>query len=97
MTRELSPIDISTMPELARLVDEVRSTGASRRLRQGDEDVAILSPAPTPTRKRTGTPRTQAPPDAILNIVGIGESAEQTDIAQHKRAYLAEAYDRTGL
>jgi hypothetical protein len=56
MTRELSPIDISTMPEIARLAEEVRSTGASRRLRQGDEDVAILSPASARRRRKAKAP-----------------------------------------
>ena len=32
-------------------------------------------------------------PDGILNIIGIGASQEPTNIARHKRAYLADALD----
>lgn len=45
MATELSPIDITEVPELARLVEEVAATGKPRRIRRGTEDVAILRPA----------------------------------------------------
>ena len=45
MARELQPIDISGMPEVARLVDEVERTKRPRVLRRGDKDVAVLMPA----------------------------------------------------
>lgn len=32
-------------------------------------------------------------PDSILNIIGIGASDEPTNIAKHKREYLAEAIE----
>jgi hypothetical protein len=35
--------------------------------------------------------------DALLNIVGIGESVEPTDIARDEREYLAKAYSPTEL
>jgi hypothetical protein len=34
-------------------------------------------------------------PDAILGIIGLGSSAEPTDISRDKREYLAEAFDST--
>jgi len=48
MVRELQPIDISTIPELAQLADEVERTQRSRRLRRGSRDVAVLVPASEP-------------------------------------------------
>ena len=48
MANELQPIDISAIPELARLADEVERTRQPRRLRRGDKDVAVLMPAPSP-------------------------------------------------
>jgi len=70
MTSELSPIDISTIPELARLVDEVQRTNQPRRLRRDNTDVAILAPAhPTPSRRR-GKAVTQADIAASLAAVG---------------------------
>ncbi len=55
MTREAAPIDISTMPDLAQLADEVARTRQPRVLRRGETDIAVLSPArprPRPRRKR---------------------------------------------
>jgi hypothetical protein len=52
MARELQPIDISAMPELAHLVEEVAATGRRRRLTHGDRDVAVLVPAPSAAAKR---------------------------------------------
>lgn len=51
MVREAEPIDISTMPDLARLAQEVARTGKPRLLRDHDQDVAVLSPA-RPKRRR---------------------------------------------
>ena len=52
MASEPSPIDISTLPELARLADEVRTSGKPRRLRRGMVDVAMIVPA-TPSVETT--------------------------------------------
>lgn len=48
MARELVVIDVSAIPELAQLVEEVRSTGTPRLLRRNGEDVAVLVPAALP-------------------------------------------------
>jgi hypothetical protein len=45
MPSELSPIDVSAMPELARLADEVAATGRRRRIVRDGRDVAVLAPA----------------------------------------------------
>lgn len=45
MPHELQPIDISTMPDVARLADEVERTRLPRVLRRGTKDVALLIPA----------------------------------------------------
>jgi alpha-beta hydrolase superfamily lysophospholipase len=47
MTREHAPIDISAMPEMVRLVDEVARTRRPRVLRHGTKAVAVLTPAAT--------------------------------------------------
>ncbi len=52
MTRQLEPIDISHLPDVVRLVDEVRSANAPRVLRRNNEDVAVLMPAPDRKRRR---------------------------------------------
>lgn len=96
MARERHPIDISNVPELLRIAEEVRSSGEPRLLKHGEQDLAVLTPVKPESgvgrgRRRRGV--AGAGPDSLLNIIGIGESAEPTDIGQHKDRYLAEAYD----
>ncbi len=59
MTRELAPIDVSAMPDVARLAQEVARTRTPIVLREGGEDVAVLSPAPA-KRRRAAKPVTDA-------------------------------------
>jgi hypothetical protein len=92
MSTEVQPIDVSDSAELLDLAEEVRRSGVGRLLKRGEQDLALLTPvAPRqetrPRRQPAGERR-----DALLNIIGIGESAEPTDIAQHELEYLAEAY-----
>ena len=69
MTREAARIDISTMPDLARLAEEVARTRTPRVLRRGDEDLAVLSPA-RPKRRRKGKRPTEEDIAAALAAVG---------------------------
>ena len=46
MTSDLTPLDITSMPELAQLADEVARTGRRRVLRRGPRAVAMLTPVP---------------------------------------------------
>ena len=62
MVAEQEPIDISTMPELARLADEVRRTRRPRVLRRGNVDVAVLVPL-------TSAVRTPVPYNPALEAV----------------------------
>lgn len=48
MTREATSIDISALPEVARLVEQARRTNTVLALYWGDEEVATLSPARSP-------------------------------------------------
>lgn len=42
--KDHEPIDISEMPEVMKLVDELNKSEGPRMLRRGEEDVAILTP-----------------------------------------------------
>ena len=53
MPRKATPIDVSAMPEVSRLVREVTRTGRARLL-EVNGDAALLSPAP-PRRRATKT------------------------------------------
>src|SRR5688500_482218 len=50
MTSELTPLDISGMPELAQLADEVQRTGKRRVLHRGPRPIAVLTPVPQDSR-----------------------------------------------
>ena len=69
MAQELIPIDISTMPELARLAEEAARTEQPRLLRRDTTDVAILSPA-RPRRRRKWKTITEADRAAALAAAG---------------------------
>lgn len=53
MRKALRPIDITNVPELLRLVDEVRRSDEPHVLRRDSEYLAILTPV-KPPRRRTG-------------------------------------------
>ena len=45
MSRHLTPLDISNIPDLARIVEEVAATQQPRELKRDNKIVAVLSPA----------------------------------------------------
>jgi hypothetical protein len=51
MTKELRPIDVSKVPELLRIAEEVGSTGEPRVLRRDHEDLAVVMPIARPARR----------------------------------------------
>jgi hypothetical protein len=71
MTRAPDRVDISAMPDLIRLAEEVAQTGQPLVLHRGDEEVAVLVPAGERRRKRR-TPRTLTPAqrEAVLSTAG---------------------------
>jgi hypothetical protein len=70
MVEELRPIDIGTIPELVRLVDEVERTGRPRRLRHGGRVVAMLVPAPQAADAGSQTVSTPIPPRGRRRATG---------------------------
>jgi hypothetical protein len=93
MAKEKAPkrIDISRIPELLTLAQEVQSTNESRILQQESEDLAILSPVrPKKRSKTTAQPVTSD--DALFRLIGIGKSGIPGGISGKKHEYLARAY-----
>ena len=88
MASELTPIDISTMPEVARLAEEVHRTRRPRVLRRGTEDLAELRPVP-PRPRRTPKPLTDQYPD-IDSLVGAAGSLPEPLSWEEMRAIAAE-------
>jgi hypothetical protein len=90
MASERTPLDISRMPELAHLADEVRRTQTPRVLRQGEDDVAVLMPVPAaPRRRKTGVVRAD---DPLLGLIGIGRSGIPGGIAGTKHEALGRLH-----
>jgi hypothetical protein len=90
------PVDVKATPEISRLAHEVAQSGVPVLLKDDGEELAILMPA-SKSRQRSGLPDPSAATgDSLLNIIGIGESHEPTDVARHKHEYLAEAYEVAG-
>src|SRR5438067_13199482 len=94
MEERMQSRDISTIPEVLRLAEEVDASQTPLMLTDGDRVVALL----TPVESSTENPRPHADlggrtPDSLLNIIGIGESKEPSDVEHHELEYLAEAYE----
>ena len=69
MTIEQQPIDITNLPKVARLTDEVHATRRPRVLRRANEDVAMLIPL-------AGAVLTPMPASSALNAVLAGVPAD---------------------
>lgn len=91
MAKEPKRIDISAIPELLSIAEEVRRTNEPRILKQDSEDLAILTPIkPVAKRGAKGKPVTKD--DPLWNLVGIGHSGGPGDVSANKHKYLADAY-----
>jgi hypothetical protein len=92
MAKEKAPkrIDISCIPELLHLAQEVRRTKESAVLQQESEDLAMLTPIKPVARKRARGKPTSAD-DPLWKLIGIGHSGKG-DISENKHKYLADAY-----
>jgi hypothetical protein len=70
------PIDISSVPELLRLAEDVRATRRPRVLRRAHEDSAVLVPLPVSQRPATRSDRTTAAAlTAVERTAGMFQSA----------------------
>ena len=90
MAKEPRHIDISSIPELQKLVHEVRQTNEPSILREESEDVAMLTPL-KPRAKRSARGKPTTADDPLWKLVGIGHSGKG-DVSANKHKYLAEAY-----
>lgn len=85
--------DISHLPDLIRIVDEVLRTNRPMTLVQDELAVAVISPAKSHRRKpKTGR---LSKNDPYLSLIGASESEEVTDVATRKHDYLAGAFDHS--
>jgi hypothetical protein len=90
MAKEPRIIEITDVPELLKLAEELEATQQPIVLRRNNRDVAVLSPAPK--RPRTKRSRAFTKDDALFGLIGIGESPGPTDVSTQKHKYILEAY-----
>ena len=67
MAREAKHTDITHIPELVRLVEEVRASNEPRVLTRDREELAVLTPARV---RRARRPKTKADYEAFLSSLG---------------------------
>jgi hypothetical protein len=94
MTQERLVLDISSSPELLRLVEEIEQTGAEFLLVRGDEELALVTQLPLAARQATRSRAHQ--PERVLDIIGIGAADHGSDIANFKDQYIGEAVEHRG-
>lgn len=70
MRGNLKPLDISHVPELLRIVEEVRATNEPRVLRRDGEDLAVLVPSSPVKGVRSRRVKTTADYEAFRSAAG---------------------------
>ena len=83
-------IDVSNLPEVRKIAEEVDSSNEPRVLRRGVKDLALV----TPLRRGRGRARGKAltADDPLMSLVAFGSSG-LGDVSENKHEYLAEAYE----
>jgi hypothetical protein len=67
---DLEHLDISNLPELLRIVEEVRRTNEPRVLTHNSEDLALLLPMVRPRKRSTKGAKTRADFEAFRSAAG---------------------------
>ena len=79
MQRDLKHIDISNVPELLRIAEEVRITNQPRILRRDSEDLAVLMPVTPSLQRRVKREITEADYEAFLTAAGSWKGLVDAD------------------
>jgi hypothetical protein len=74
MAEERSPIDISGIPELLRIVEDVQRTRRPRALTRGSKDVAVVVPVPVKAKRGQAGDR-----EAVLGTAGSWKGLVDAD------------------
>jgi hypothetical protein len=68
--KPLPAIDVSDVPELRRLAEEVQRTGQARVLRRDGEDLAIIRPVPSAKKQEGRRVKTKEDWEAFMSSFG---------------------------
>ena len=88
--KEAKHIDVSDIPELLRIAEEVHETGESRILKRDNEELAVVGPTKPVGRRRVAS-GVLTKDDPLSKLVGSLTSEEPTD-ASKKHEYLAQTH-----
>ena len=88
--KEAKHIDVSDIPELLRIAEEVSETGESRILKRGNKELERVGPTKPVGRRRVAS-GVLTKDDPLSKLVGSLTSEEPTD-ASKKHEYLAQTH-----
>ena len=91
MAKELKAIDVSQIPDLLRIAQDVRDTKQPLVLKRNAEELALITPL-KPAPKRLPKGRSTSADDPLWNIVGMADSKGPGDISEKVDEYLAETH-----
>ena len=74
-----TPIDIGTIPDLARIVEEVEATREPRELKRNNKPVALLTPVAPTGKTARHKAITKADHEAFLSAAGGWKDLVDTD------------------
>jgi len=83
MSRNLIPIDISNLPDLLRLAEEVQNTKTPRILKRDTETVAVLMPVGSAVKPEKKPAPTKADYDASLAAIGSWSDLDSDALIAH--------------
>lgn len=93
MARErLRRIEISNVPELVRIIEQMQSSNEPVVLQEESRDVAIVRPLKGARRSRLPRGKVLTEEDSLWKLVGSATSARPSD-ASKKHEYLNEAFE----
>lgn len=83
MAQEQTPIDISGIPELLAIVEEVEATRRPRVLRRDSKDVAVVVPVPVKAKHARGRASDR---EAVLSTAGSWKDLVDADVLKAQLA-----------
>ena len=92
MVKELKYVDITNVPDLLRIAQEVQTSREPRVLRRDNEDIAVLVPAKSSRARRATRGKVLTREDPLFDLIGIGQSEIPGGVSGKKHEYLLEAF-----
>lgn len=93
MADQFTQIDIDSIHDFQRLIEDVEIHGTSIMVTRDDQAIAVIKPAPRRGRRNPTRRRAAGGDDALLSLIGmLGPDEGPTDVSANKARYLAQAY-----